>query len=102
MTDQQADPAELKALEQAMTELVGYCDALRSGASGFAYMLPNEWQGPAMQAFLGAFNSWALGAEAMRLSAEGLQKQAHAAQVAYETSVDAMEDYWSTLAAALG
>ncbi|GAA4771518.1 WXG100 family type VII secretion target [Microbacterium gilvum] len=101
MTDQQADVAELQALEQAMTALVGYCDALRSGASGFAYMLPNDWQGPAMQAFLGAFNAWALGAEAMRMSAEGLQQQVHSAKTSYEGAIASLDQYATAIEQAM-
>ncbi|WP_156761680.1 WXG100 family type VII secretion target [Microbacterium karelineae] len=102
MVDQHADTTDLNALVQSLTELVTYCEALKSGASGFAYMLPNDWQGPAMSAFLGAFNTWALGADAMVQQAEALRKQADAAHKAYDGAIGDMDTYWSSLEGSLG
>lgn len=102
MADQRADVTELQALVDTLGELIAYCDALKSGASGFAYMLPNDWQGPAMSAFLGSFTQWTLGAEALRLQAESLRAQAKAALTAYEGAIGDMDTYWSNLAMNLG
>ncbi|WP_221584809.1 hypothetical protein [Microbacterium sp. G2-8] len=102
MGDQYADTTDLNALVQTLTELVSYCEALKSGASGFAYMLPNDWQGPAMSAFLGSFNAWALGAEAMQQQAEALKQQAEAAHKAYDGAISDMDTYWNSLESNLG
>lgn len=101
MAEQQADTAELKALADTLGELVNYCSALKQGAAGFAYMLPAEWQGPAMANFLGMFEKWQLGAEAMTLAAEGLQDQVSGAHTAYTETIQSLDEAWSKLAAAL-
>ncbi|RXZ69935.1 hypothetical protein [Agromyces albus] len=102
MAEQQADTAELRALAQTMTELMGYCSALKQGASGFAYMLPAEWQGPAMQAFLGSFAAWTVGATGMEQTAEALQKQAQAAFDAYDATIESLNTAWKTIESDLG
>jgi uncharacterized protein YukE len=102
MAEQQADTAELRALAQTMTELMGYCSALKQGASGFAYMLPAEWQGPAMQAFLGSFTAWAVGATALEQTAGDLQKQAQASFDAYTATIENLDSSWSTIDSNLG
>jgi hypothetical protein len=48
MSEQQVDTDALRSLTETLTSLVEYTGALRDGAGGFAYMLPSEWQGPAM------------------------------------------------------
>ena len=101
MAEQQADVAELKALADTLGELVAYCTALKQGAGGFAYMLPAEWQGPAMANFLGMFEKWQLGAEAMTLAAEGLQDQVAGAHTAYDLTITSLDEAWNELAAAL-
>lgn len=102
MAQQKADTDELRALADALGELVGYCDALRQGASGFAYMLPNEWQGPAMANFIGMFEKWQLGAQAMTTAAEGLQQQVDGARQAYEQTAEALTTSWDDISSALG
>ncbi|MEV1131384.1 hypothetical protein [Agromyces sp. NPDC049794] len=102
MAEQQADTAELRALVQTMTELMGYCSALKQGASGFAYMLPAEWQGPAMQAFLGSFAAWAAGATALEGTAEALQKQAQASFNSYTKTIEDLNTAWSKIESNLG
>jgi uncharacterized protein YukE len=102
VAEQQADTAELRALAQTMTELMGYCSALKQGASGFAYMLPAEWQGPAMQAFLGSFSAWAVGATALEQTAESLQKQAQASFDAYSATIEDLNSSWSKIESNLG
>lgn len=101
MAEQQADTADLKALADTLGELVSYCTALKQGASGFAYMLPAEWQGPAMSNFLGMFEKWQLGAEAMAQAAEGLQDQVSGAHTAYEQTITSLDEAWGKLAEAL-
>lgn len=102
MAEQQADTAELRALAQTMTELMGYCSALKQGASGFAYMLPAEWQGPAMQAFLGSFAAWAVGGTALEETAEALQKQAQASFDAYDATIESLDTSWTTIESNFG
>ncbi|QAY73146.1 hypothetical protein ET445_07080 [Agromyces protaetiae] len=102
MTEQQADTTDLKALADMLGELVTYCTALKQGASGFAYMLPNEWQGPAMANFLGMFEKWQLGAEAMTQAAEGLQDQVEGAHQAYTQTIESLDASWSKISAGLG
>lgn len=102
MAEQQADVSELQALTQTMSELVAYCSALRQGASGFAYMLPNEWQGPAMQAFLGSFEAWAAGATTLEGVAESLRKQVETSHNSYSTTIEQLTTSWSSIEAELG
>ncbi|WP_394552987.1 WXG100 family type VII secretion target [Agromyces sp. MMS24-JH15] len=102
MSDQQADTNELRQLAQTMTELVNYCSALKEGSSAFAYMLPAEWQGPAMQAFLGSFAAWAAGAAAMQDVAESLHDQVQVAHDAYSQTIDALDTSWAKIEANLG
>lgn len=102
MAEQQADTAELRELVQTMNQLVGYCSALKQGASGFAYMLPAEWQGPAMQAFLGSFTAWAVGASALEQTAEGLKAQAEVSSNAYSKTIESLDTSWSKLDSNLG
>ena len=101
MSEQQADTADLKALADMLGELVTYCTALKQGASGFAYMLPAEWQGPAMTNFLSMFEKWQIGAEAMSQAAEGLQDQVDGAHKAYTKTIESLDESWSKLAAGL-
>ncbi|GAA1516252.1 uncharacterized protein YukE [Agromyces terreus] len=101
MAEQQADTADLKALADMLGELVTYCTALKQGASGFAYMLPAEWQGPAMSNFLSMFEKWQLGAEAMAQAAEGLQDQVDGAHKAYTETIESLDDSWHKLASGL-
>lgn len=101
MSEQQADTADLKALADMLGELVTYCTALKQGASGFAYMLPAEWQGPAMTNFLAMFEKWQLGAEAMSQAAEGLQDQVDGAHKAYTETIESLDESWSKLATSL-
>ena len=102
MSEQQADTNELRQLVQTMNELVNYCSTLKEGASGFAYMLPAEWQGPAMQAFLGSFAAWAVGAAALQDVAESLHDQVQVAHDAYSQTIDDLDSSWAKIQANLG
>lgn len=102
MAEQQADVSELQALMQTMSELVSYCSALKQGASGFAYMLPNEWQGPAMQAFLGSFEAWAVGATTLEGVAESLRAQVETSHNSYSKTIEQLTTSWSSIEAELG
>ncbi|MFB6610039.1 WXG100 family type VII secretion target [Agromyces sp. NPDC056379] len=102
MAEQQADVSELQALVQTMGELVAYCSALKQGASGFAYMLPNEWQGPAMQAFLGTFEAWAVGATSLEGVAESLRQQVETSHNSYSSTIEKLTTDWSSIEANLG
>ncbi|WP_206448259.1 hypothetical protein [Agrococcus sp. KRD186] len=97
MAEQQATVSELNSLIQTMEQMISYCDALKQGAGGFAYMLPNEWQGPAMNAFLGQFETWAAGAQGMRMAAEALKGQAKTSHDAYDQTINQLNESWSTL-----
>ena len=102
MGEQTVDTDALRALSEALNSMVGYSDALRAGASTFAYMLPAEWQGPAFARFLSAFELWAMSASA--LTDETAQLQAHTAAVlqAYETGIAEMDAGWSQLRSEMG
>ncbi|MFC5338802.1 hypothetical protein [Leucobacter denitrificans] len=96
MSEQAADVAALQSMNESLTSMIEYADALRAGASAFAYMLPAEWQGPAFSRFLVAFETWAAGAQS--LTEETAQLQAHAAAVlsAYEQGIETLDSQWST------
>ncbi|UOE42648.1 WXG100 family type VII secretion target [Agromyces larvae] len=102
MSEQQADTSDLRQLAQTMNELVNYCSALKEGASGFAYMLPTEWQGPAMQAFLGSFAAWAAGAAALQDVAESLHDQVQLSFDAYSQTIEDLDSSWTEIEANLG
>lgn len=102
MAEQRADTTELANLKQTMQSLAEYCSALRAGAGGFAYMLPNDWQGPASQRFMAQFEAWAVGAESMRQMAESLKAQAAAAEAAYTSAIDSEDQRWDQISANLG
>lgn len=101
MSEQQVDLASLEQLVTQMETLVTYCDALKQGAGGFAYMLPADWQGPAMMAFLGSFEAWSVGAQGLSDSAKGLHELAKAVHTAYSTTVENLDSAWSETAASL-
>ncbi len=102
MSDQTADTDALRGLSEALTEMVTYTDALRAGASAFAYMLPAEWQGPAFTRFLAAFEAWSATASALTVETSGLQ--AHAAHVlaSYEQGISELDGNWSSYRAQVG
>jgi uncharacterized protein YukE len=102
MAGQHADTTELGNLKQTLQSLIEYCEALRAGAGGFAYMLPNDWQGPASQRFMAQFESWALGAEGMRQMAESLKAQVEAAEAAYTSAIESEDSRWEQITANLG
>ena len=97
MAEQQADTTELSELVQTMNELIGYASALKQGASGFAYMLPTEWQGPSMQAFLGSFSAWTVGASALEANALALKNQAEASSKAYSSTIENLDSSWVSI-----
>jgi uncharacterized protein YukE len=101
MSEQQVDLASLQQLVTQMESLVRYCDALRQGAGGFAYMLPAEWQGPAMTQFLASFEAWSVGAQGLTESAQGLHELAKAVHTAYSTTVENLDTAWSDTRASL-
>ena len=102
MTEQVADTDALRSLNESLTSMIGYCDALRAGSAAFAYMLPAEWQGPAFSRFLVAFETWA--ASAAALTEETAQLQAHATHVlaSYETGIGELDSIWSSYRGQLG
>lgn len=102
MAEQKVDIEALRSLNETLTSLITYTGALREGAGGFAYMLPAEWQGPAMTQFLSTFEMWAVNAETLRLQTEQLQKLAEAALTAYESTIDDVDDSWSKIRSGLG
>ncbi len=102
MSEQAADVAALQSMNESLTSMIEYADALRAGASAFAYMLPAEWQGPAFSRFLVAFETWSAGAQS--LTEETAQLQAHAAAVlsAYEQGIETLDSQWSTYRSQMG
>ena len=102
MSEQQADIAELQRLVDTMQSLKEHCDALKQGAAGFAYMLPAQWQGPAMGAFIAFFETWSVGAQSLADGAGQLHAQADTAQKAYQATVDELDAAWTTFEGSLG
>lgn len=88
------DVPQLEGLVQELGELVGYCQALRDAAVGFAYLLPGEWQGPASSSFVATFELWRAGAEGLRDGADGLREQAAAALSVHRATIDALDVAW--------
>ncbi len=95
MSEQQADINDLTSLTESMADLVTYATALKQGAGGFAYMLPADWQGPAMHAFLGSFETWSVSAHALIDAATKLQEQANTAKTAYSNTVEGLDESWT-------
>jgi uncharacterized protein YukE len=95
VSDQQADMESLRHLVDSMQRLHDYCALLQQGATTFAYILPNEWQGPAMSAFIASFEQWNAGAGALTSSAGDLHERAHAIEATYQATIDALDQSWS-------
>ena len=96
MSEQAADIQALTSMNEALTSMIEYADALRAGASAFAYMLPAEWQGPAFSRFLIAFEAWSAGAQSLTEETAQLQAHAQAVLTAYEQGTDLLDTQWST------
>ena len=93
---QVANVADLRSLNESLTEMIGYCDALRASAAAFAYMLPAEWQGPAFSRFIMTFETWAASAATLTESTADLQAHAQAVLTAYEDGISELDQIWST------
>ena len=101
MSEIEVDTVALRGLTEQLSSLVEYCSALRAGAGGFAYMLPADWQGPAMAAFLATFESWAVSANTMTETATGLRDHAAAVLSAYEGAVTHVDGTWESVSTQL-
>ena len=102
MSEQQADIDDLKRLVDTMQSLTEHCEALKQGAAGFAYMLPAQWQGPAMGAFLAFFETWSAGASGLAEGAASLHTQADSVHKAYSATVTELDTAWTTFEGSLG
>lgn len=94
MSEIEVDTVALRGLTEELASLVQYCAALRAGAGGFAYMLPADWQGPAMANFINAFEAWAASANTMTEIAGGLRDHAGGVLSAYESAVTFADGTW--------
>jgi uncharacterized protein YukE len=101
MSEIEVDTLALRGLTEELSALVEYCAALRSGASGFAYMLPNDWQGPAMGSFLAAFEQWVIAAHSMTETATALRDHAALVLAAYEAAVTSADEVWTSVSSQL-
>jgi uncharacterized protein YukE len=102
VTQQQVDITALRGLVEQLESLIDYTESLKTGASGFAYMLPAEWQGPAMSEFLGSFQTWEAGAATLTEQARDMHSVAKAALDAYEKAVESLDTSWSKFQSAVG
>lgn len=102
MSEQAADVADLRSLNESLTSMIAYADALRAGSAAFAYMLPAEWQGPAFSRFLVAFETWAAGAQSLTEETTQLQAHAQAVLSAYEQGIGELDSTWSSYRGQLG
>lgn len=102
MSEQAADVAALRSLNESLTAMIGYADALRAGSAAFAYMLPAEWQGPAFSRFLVAFETWSASAQSLTEETAQLQGHAQAVQAAYEAGIGELDSMWSSYRGQLG
>ena len=95
MSRQQHEAGDMQELIAALTDLVGYCDALLTHAQGAAYASNGAWKGVASAAFMNQVALWGAGAAAMRANAGDLQTWASAAATAYETAQTNAQNFWS-------
>lgn len=95
MTRQQHEAADLQELVGALTELVGYCDALQTHANGAAVAASGAWKGMASAEFLNQVALWSAGASAMRASAGDLLTWASVASSVYDETQANTYGYWS-------
>ncbi len=102
MSEQRVDTGQLGELASSLQQLIAYSAALRDTSAGFAYMLPADWVGPASAQFLGAFETWAVSAEALRAQTEQLQALVAAARTAYDTTSTELDSSWSSALSQLG
>ena len=94
MAEIEVDTVALRGLTEELASLVEYCTALRAGAGGFAYMLPADWQGPALANFINTFEAWATSANAMTEYATGLRDHAAGVLSAYEGAISHADGTW--------
>lgn len=102
MAEQAVDVTQLRGLVEDLASMVEYAEALRAGASAFAYMLPAEWQGPAFSRFLMSFETWAASAQALTEDTSLLQAQAQAVLAAYEAGIEQCDTSWAGFRGQLG
>lgn len=95
MTRQVHDAGDLQELVGALTELVGYCEALQSHAQGAAGAASGVWKGMASAEFQNQVALWSAGAAAMRASAGDLLTWASTAAAVYESAQSNAEAYWT-------
>ena len=94
MSEQAADVAALRSMNESLTSMIQYADALRAGSVAFAYMLPAEWQGPACSRFLVSFETWAASASALTEQTAALQEHAGVVLNAYESGIELLTTEW--------
>ena len=97
MSEFEVNTVSLRGLTEELSSLVEYCTALRAGASGFAYMLPADWQGLAMANFINTFEAWAVAANTMTETATGLRDHAAGVLAAYEAAVAHADGTWQSV-----
>lgn len=102
MNEQAADVAALRSLNESLVSMIEYADALRAGATAFAFMLPAEWQGPAFSRFLLTFETWSAGAQSLTEESAQLQAHAQAVLTAYEQGLGELDTMWSKYRGQLG
>jgi uncharacterized protein YukE len=102
MSSQQADVNDLQTLSSLMSDLTNYCDSLRQGAVGFAYMLPGEWKGPAFGAFIALFEQWSAGAEGLTNGASDLHQLAERSHQVYSATIEGLDVEWNKYKNSLG
>lgn len=102
MGEQAATSEGLQALVDACAGMIEYSEALRSGAAGFAYLLPAEWQGPAFSRFLTAFETWAASAAALTVETEQLCEYLGAVRSAYEQGSAELDQAWAAFRSSMG
>lgn len=89
------DLAQLRELENALTQLVAYCTDLESHAAGATAAASAQWAGVSSVEFLSRVQTWQVGAAAMRAHAEELQTWVGNAAGAYEAAQNDNRTMWA-------
>lgn len=90
------DIAQLRELETALNQLVGYCTDLETHAAGATAAANAQWAGVASVEFLGLVQTWQVGATALRTHAEDLKKWVGEAATVYEAAQNDNRTMWAS------
>lgn len=88
------ETADLRGLETALTQLKGYCEELQAHAISATTAVSAQWSGIANIEFVGAVQTWQVGATVLTGHADYLAGWAGEAATQYETAQSSAAGMW--------